>query len=182
MDTWITWGNMKYKRLYTYESEINIEKEIEEKVRKTIESEKILVFIKGTPNEPQLVNSVTVTGTTPKGAKNTLSRPWERELNDTFGNPGKGANFTAMECTPGKGANSMPMECNSSNSTITEENSTTRSDSVTVENSTAVVAAPKVPTGPIGTRFESQSSTTSNTSGKGAVNTAVPKHRYGGKY
>ncbi|XP_952856.1 uncharacterized protein TA07110 [Theileria annulata] len=116
MNTMGTSVNLKYKRLYTYESEINIEKEIEEKVRKTIESEKILVFIKGTPNEPQLVRSVTVSSNTGKGANNTFDTPG-KGANNTFDTPGKGANNTFD--TPGKGANSTAIECNSSTNNLT---------------------------------------------------------------
>ncbi|UKJ89477.1 hypothetical protein MACJ_002728 [Theileria orientalis] len=37
----------------TFSTEGDLEKEIEEKLKKTIESEKILIFIKGTPEDPQ---------------------------------------------------------------------------------------------------------------------------------
>uniref|UniRef100_A0A3B0NJD0 Uncharacterized protein n=1 Tax=Theileria annulata TaxID=5874 RepID=A0A3B0NJD0_THEAN len=64
-------------------------------------------------NYTNIITPKGVTNIPGKGAKYTLSRPGERELNDTFGTPGKGANSTAIECTMGKGANSTAIECTS---------------------------------------------------------------------
>ncbi|EAN31528.1 Glutaredoxin family protein [Theileria parva strain Muguga] len=46
-------GSLRSKRFFSTETEVNLEKEIEEKLKKTIETEKILIFIKGTPEDPQ---------------------------------------------------------------------------------------------------------------------------------
>ncbi|XP_954096.1 uncharacterized protein TA02770 [Theileria annulata] len=71
-------------------------------------------------------------------------------------------NSTTKIAASGKGANLPITSVSTSPSTVTEENSTIQ------------IAAPKVLTRPIGTRFESQSfTTTSNTSNITEVNTTV---------
>ncbi|XP_953582.1 uncharacterized protein TA09625 [Theileria annulata] len=60
-------------------------------------------------------NDSTVVPGTNSTTKDTTGPSTVTEENSTthFAAPGKGANFTAMECTMGKGANSMVMECTS---------------------------------------------------------------------
>ncbi|XP_952852.1 uncharacterized protein TA07090 [Theileria annulata] len=65
-----------------------------------------------------------------KGAKYTLSRPRERELNDTFGTPGKGANSMPMECTSEKNPNKIAAVTNTGESSTFSED--TNEDTVEI--------------------------------------------------